>query len=85
MDVTLEKQKRKKLKPSYTPEFRKPAVKRVKDVQGFGVVAKELGLVELNYATGSRPQGQANSTALVKGQSPWMRGSFPCCTPRIPS
>jgi len=27
MDVTLEKKKRKKLKPSYTPEFRKPAVK----------------------------------------------------------
>lgn len=31
-------------KPEYTAEFKKLAVKRVKDGQGIGAVAKDLGL-----------------------------------------
>ena len=33
-------------KPEYTAEFKELAVKRVKDGQGIGAVAKDLGLVE---------------------------------------
>lgn len=33
-------------KPEYTAEFKGLAVKRVKDGQGIGAVAKDLGLVE---------------------------------------
>lgn len=33
-------------KPEYTAEFKELAVKRVKDGQGIGAVAKDLGLIE---------------------------------------
>ena len=33
-------------KPEYTAEFKELCVKRVKDGQGIGAVAKDLGLVE---------------------------------------
>jgi transposase len=33
-------------KPEYTAEFKELAVKRVKEGQGMGAVAKDLGLVE---------------------------------------
>ena len=33
-------------KPEYTAEFKELSVKRVKDGQGIGAVAKDLGLVE---------------------------------------
>ena len=33
-------------KPEYTAEFKELAVKRVKDGQGIGAVARDLGLVE---------------------------------------
>jgi transposase len=33
-------------KPEYTAEFKEIAVKRVKDGQGIGAVAKDLGLIE---------------------------------------
>ena len=33
-------------KPEYTAEFKELAVKRVRDGQGIGAVAKDLGLIE---------------------------------------
>ena len=33
-------------KPEYTAEFKELAVKRVKDGQGIGAVARDLGLIE---------------------------------------
>ncbi len=33
-------------KPEYTAEFKELAVKRVKDGEGIGAVAKDLGLIE---------------------------------------
>ena len=46
MDVTKERKTMKILKQEYTAEFKELAVKRVKEGQSIGAVARELGLVE---------------------------------------
>jgi transposase len=46
MDVTTERKTMKIPKQEYTAEFKELAVKRVKDGQTAGAVAKELGLIE---------------------------------------
>ena len=46
MDVTLERKTMKIPKREYTTEFKALAVKRVKDGQSAGAVAKDLGLIE---------------------------------------
>ena len=48
-------------KPEYTAEFKELAVKRVRDGQGYGAVAKDLGLIEqtprIEISTASLPEG----------------------------
>jgi transposase len=46
MTFTLETTMQKIPKQEYTAEFKEQAVKRVKEGQGVGAAAKELGLVE---------------------------------------
>jgi transposase len=46
MDVTTERKTMKIPKQEYTAEFKELAVRRVKEGQTAGVVAKELGLIE---------------------------------------
>ena len=46
MDVTKERKTMKIPKQEYTAEFKELAVKRVKEGQSIGAVARELGLVE---------------------------------------
>lgn len=46
MDVTMERKTMKIPKQEYTAEFKELAVKRVKEGQSIGAVARELGLVE---------------------------------------
>lgn len=48
--------RQKILKAEYTTKFKEPTVKRVKDGQGVGAVAKEMALVEQtrrNWAKGT--------------------------------
>ena len=42
-------------KQEYTAEFKELAVKRVRDGQAVGAVAKELGLIEQTLRMGQRP------------------------------
>jgi transposase len=44
--VTMERKMRKIPKQEYTAEFKELAVRRVKDGQSAGAVAKDLGLIE---------------------------------------
>jgi transposase len=46
MDIRLERKTMKIPKQEYTAEFKELAVKRVKEGQTAGVVAKDLGLIE---------------------------------------
>lgn len=62
MDVIFGRQKVKIPKQAYTAEFKELAVKRIKDGQNIGVLAKELGLSDrtLRNWVKAKEQGKLN-------------------------